>query len=287
MPRRRSSRGSRKSRDDKMGCLLLTLAAGALGLLAYFGLGSTDVRRDPDTGCRIGDHGAPPAHTMILIDQTDVLPQAEVGYARRLITNEYHWLPEDGVLTVRSIKLDPSDTSQSITICRMPRGSEVSGFTMTPAAVQRDFDRMAGARLNRFLRSLADARPQPGTPLMEAIAITYRDPDFGADIGARRLVILSDMIENSRIADHYGRRYRTAADLVPERFDEVRVDMARAAVRIHYVRRPRRSVQGVDHQGFWEDYFREQGADDVAIGHALTLGEPSGRQVWYGDRQGR
>ncbi|HEY0027215.1 MAG TPA: hypothetical protein VGC35_05045 [Allosphingosinicella sp.] len=264
-----------------MGALLIAAALGTVAVLVTVGVATAEPRRDTITGCNMESNAAPPAHTLILIDQTDALPQDELEYARRLIFNEYYWLPVDGLLTIRNIRAQ-SAKAVDIAVCRMPGSHEVNPFTTTPEAVEKDFKRSAGAQLDQFLSDMARAPSEDRSPILEAVAAAARRPDFGEDISKRRLVMLSDMIQNSDAYSHYGRRSLELPPAAARRFDP---DLTGVEVRIHYVERPESSVQGEDHQGFWQEYFDERGASKPAVGHTLGLGEARTRKIWYAPAQ--
>ncbi|MFN3946205.1 MAG: hypothetical protein ACK4K7_14870 [Allosphingosinicella sp.] len=128
----------------------------------------------------------------------------------------------------------------------------------------------------------------------------YRRGDFGADltrfqrddfdrqITERRLVLLSDMMQHSDLLSHYGRgvaHLRRGAGALDGEAD-AQADMSEAAIRVQYVRRRGLKTQGEAHQDFWRDFFEKRGAQDIAIGHSLSLGERD-RPIWYEPRRSR
>lgn len=230
---------------------------------------------NPETGCPVRD-GAPPAHTILLIDETDSFTPAELRYARDLIRTEYAWLPPGGRLTVRNILADP-DEDQEVTICRMRDASSALGIMVNPEALQRTFERLAGAQLESLIDGLATAEPQSSSPILEAASAVMDRPDFGRGIANRRLVIESDFLQHSDLATQYG---RGAPSLSEEAQDRLWRDMHGVHVRLHYIpRRSQANIQGRRHQAFWTDWFESMSADDVALGHDLLIGEEPDRPI--------
>lgn len=279
MTRPRNRRRQRERDRDRRGWIIIGLAAVLLVavLMAAVVFAPTPLGKN---GCPTDRHSAPVAKTVILIDQTDALPPAELDYVRRLVKNEYFWLPKEGVLSIRLITADAPEGVTRLTACRMADGSGALGIVDNPVAMRKDYERKVGASLNAFLAGLAAQLEQVRSPILETIAATMNDPDFGPDIDARRLVIVSDMAQNSPTYSQYGlkrRDFRLPADQA----DTFAAGFGSTAIRIHYVRRPKLSWQGAAHQAFWQKYFEDRGATDIAIGHALAIGEPEGRKIWY------
>lgn len=234
-----------------------------------------------DDGCPIDDHRAPPAKTVLLIDQTDALPPAELDYVRRLVKNEYFWLPDKGMLAVRLISAAAPDGIDAVSACRMSDGSDAAGIVNNPKAMRKEYDRKVGARLDAFLHGMAGVPEQPASPILETITATMHDPDFASDIAARRLVVVSDMAQNSATYSQYGTWKKAPLGLNPAQAEAYAGSLANTAVRIHYIRRAKLTFQGQAHRDFWTRFFITHGAADARIGHELSLGEPADRAIWY------
>lgn len=274
---------ARKRRDNRMGFIIFGIA-GLVAISVVAGaLLYGPAKAGPD-GCPLGAHAAPPAKTIILVDQTDTLPKPELVYLRSLIINEYHWLPMNGVLAVRGIHPDMEETKDQIVVCRISDGSDSDGVFSTPQALKRDFDRKVGKRLDDFLGEIAATRPAPTSPIAEAVAATFGDTRFGSDIKARRLVVMSDMAQNTAVYTQYHRSDK-ARFILPDE-DDLAADMANTTVRIQYVRRRSIPFQGPRHIRFWKRYFEKMGAGDIAIGHALGIGESADRPIWHDTASG-
>lgn len=276
MRRTRRRFADKERRENRLGGLLIggsVLAVVAVVVVLVVG---KSPQLDARTGCPL-THRSPPAHTVILIDQTDVLPASEVSYARELIYNEYYWLPLYGQLTILNIMPSGVEQESPIILCRMPDSDEVSAITNTPAAIRRRFEQRAGARLTESLTRITRMTAQNQSPIMESISQVIQRTDFADDVPSRRLVILSDMAQNSGSYSDYG-RIGWSAQRVDSRF---RPDMSGVAVRVHYIRRAGLPFQGGVHERNWINYFNLAGATDVAIGHRLQLGEAPNRRVWH------
>lgn len=274
-------RNSRKAEKDRLGYIVIGLSLGVVALLVVLSFTVfSQVRTDKKTGCLL-DHKAPEAHTILLVDETDQLSRDELTYAKALILNEYYWLPIGGRLTVRNVVADP-DLAEDIVVCRMDDGSQVLGIGRNPKMVRKNFEKVAGARLEELYTALRTAPIQKYSPLLEYISAAMDRANFGANIENRRLVLLSDMAQHSELFSQYGRgaRLKPGSDVI----DELRRDMDGVHVRIHYIpRRKLASIQGESHRRFWINHLQAMGAD-VALGHGLLIGEDANRETWSDER---
>ena len=280
--RRTPSRGSgrlrpgqaRRQADTRRAIAILALAAVAiLGVAVALVLNRTPTL-DPETGCVAGQL-IPPEATVVLIDQTDPLSLRQIAYVKALILAEYERLRPQGRLTIRSIRAD-LDTGTAFTRCRVRRGAEVSAVTANPEMVEGAFRRTVGDALDAYLNGLNAVPSSPRSPILEAVADALDAPDFGPTVQARRLVIVSDMAQNSALASQYDGP-GSGLVLSARARDTLTRDMRGVVVRIHYVRRPTLdAIQTPDQRAFWQDWFRSQGAN-VKLGWGLQLVDGRGR----------
>lgn len=260
--------------------IIAALVAAAFVFWASVNFASPEL--STETGCPIDNHLAPEAHTIILIDQTDALPADELKYARQVIYNEYHWLPLAGRLTIRNIDGQIDQAQDVVTVCRMSDEGEVNEIVANKDAVRQDFDAMAGAKLNAFLENMAIAKPQSRSPIIEAVFAVGGRTDFQKDVKARRMVVLSDMIQNSDLSSHYG---TSLPDGTVGADDFNALGLKDVDVRIQYIRRRGASMQGRKHIEFWRSFFDSRQVKSVEIGHELALGEAADRKIWYQSNQ--
>jgi hypothetical protein len=213
-----------------------------------------------------------------LIDQTDALPADELRYVRQVIYNEYHWLPLAGRLTIRNIDAQVDQAQDVVTICRMSDEGEVNEIVANKDAVRQDFEAMAGAQLDAFLKSMATAKPQSQSPIIEAVRAVGVRTDFQKDVKARRMVVISDMIQNSNLSSHYG-YFLPDGTVGSDDFNAL--GLVNVDVRVQYIKRRGAAMQGRKHIEFWRSFFDSRQVKSVEIGHDLGLGEATGRKIWY------
>ncbi len=224
---------------------------------------------DPDTGC-IAGQAVPPEHTVVLVDQTDALTSHQIAYVKALILAEYQRLRPYGELTVRGVRADPDDAGNSFSRCRLRRGAEVMGVASNPDMIEAAFKRTVGDALNSYLNGLHDVPNAPRSPIIEAVDSAVDAPDFGPTTRDRRLVLVSDMAQNSRSVSEYAGP-GSGLDPSASARSELTRDLHGVAVRIHYVHRPElAALQTAAQRDFWRQWFTGQGAN-VKLGWGLQL----------------
>jgi hypothetical protein len=267
-PRRLRPSEQRRRVQTRRAAVILGVSALALVGVGALAVVSRSPPLDPETGCIVGQQ-TPHEHTVVLVDQTDPLASRQIDYVKALILAEYNRLPVHGELTVRGLRADP-DAGDSFSRCRVQRGAEVLGVASNPDMIEAAFKRTVGDALNSYLNSLRNVPAAPRSPIIEAVDSTVDGADFGPTVPHRRLVIVSDMAQNSgQVSEYRG----PGSGLNPDSATraELSRDLKGLQVRIHYVRRPAlEAIQTPEQKDFWRQWFASQGAD-VKIGWGLQL----------------
>ena len=269
-PRTRPPR-SRKAQEDRRAILIVAASVIALTGAGAFAWISRTPELEQATGCPRGQL-LPDAHTVVLVDQTDALTPRQIDYAKSLILLEYQRLPTGGRLTVHPIDADPDSVSRDFSRCRVRRGEEVAGIATNPDLVEAEFRRSVGDALNAYLDGLETQATAEASPILETVETVGEARDFGPNVEQRRLVLLSDMAQNSGRVDQYAAPGAYPLDeasraLSPRNFEGVEV-------RVHYLRRPSlQRLQSPAHERFWRSWFDAAGAE-VQLGWGLQMAEP-------------
>ena len=260
MPRSRRRRRAGGGEGWKIG---LGILAGlvALGVLGGVGWLSATVERPPqldaETLCPVD---GPRSVTVVLLDASDALPDVAQRQVATALTDIAETLPSHGLLEVRL--LDPANPSgrRLFARCNPGNGEGLSEWTANPAAARRrwleDFREPVGEMLSAGLPTLA-ADTSPIMAAIQRVAVERFEGRAMAEV-PKRLVIVSDMIENTPAYSQYGgdlgyARYRAspaAADLS--------TDLHGAEVTVYYVQRAGSGrVDSAAHIRFWSDWIAE------------------------------
>ncbi|WP_158915928.1 hypothetical protein [Caulobacter sp. S45] len=259
----------RRRKDTRRAIVILAVALVAVIGVGVLVFSTRTPELDPATGC-IAGQTVPHEHTVVLIDQTDPLTSHQVDYVRALILAEYDRLRPYGELSIRGVRSDPDDAGQTFSRCRVRRGSEVSGVASNPEMIEQAFKRTVGDGLNSYLNSLRNVPTAPHSPIMEAVDSVVDGADFGSTVKARRLLLVSDMAQNSDLVSEY-RGPGSGLDPDAQARETLTRDLHGVAVRIHYVRRPKLGeIQTSAQRDFWRQWFTGQGAN-VKLGWGLQL----------------
>ncbi len=190
MRRARAARGS-----NLLGVALIVAAMAVLG-----GLGAaTFLLRPPPldetTLCRID---APlGAHTIVLVDSTDRLEPRHRRKLRAVLMQERARLGQYDRLTIMRLNVRrPQEPAILFSRC-LPRPPEQTNplFENARMAQQRWDEDFANA-LDAALRSAQSGGPARASPIIAGLRAVAADPDFGAEIPNRRLVLISDLLEH-------------------------------------------------------------------------------------------
>jgi hypothetical protein len=221
-------------------------------------------RIDPVTLC---PKSGPAALTAILIDVTDPLSSVQraavLGRLNKLVLG----LRANEEIGVFSIDPTADPLKKAVVVCRPLRPGEVSELTGNKALAQRRFEQIFEPKVAALLDAAMARPPSEASPIMEAIqavAVAYFQPADAASAAGglpKRLVIVSDMLENAAGGIHYRGVPDFATYRMSPAYARVRSHLGGVRVTILYLRRDTRlPVQGRSHIDFWDHWFADQGA---------------------------
>ena len=244
------------------GVLLLLLAIGSGGALAYFYFASPERPvLDPKTLCPVdGAKGI----TVVLVDTSDDLPDTTrrevLGQLDDMITT----LPPFYKLDIRVLDIAGVRSRSLFSKCNPGDGATLSEWTDNPRIARlrwiEDFRKPAAEAVNKSI-SPAQSSSSPIMAAIQDIAIGEFSPAVGAN-ARKTLYVISDMIEYTRDYSQYPR----AGDLSFARYKQspaylkFRTDLHGATVILRYVTRQTGSQQIVDstkHMEFWKTWIED------------------------------
>lgn len=259
-PRHRSS--SALGWSGLAGLLLLLLAIGSGGALAYFYFASPERPvLDAHTLCPVD---GPKGITVVLVDTSDDLPDTTrrevLGQLDDMITT----LPPLYKLDIRVLDIAGMRSRSLFSKCNPGDGATLSEWTDNPRIARlrwiEDFRKPAAEAVKN---SISSAKAN-SSPIMAAIQdIAIGEFSGAASESARKtLYVISDMIEYTRDYSQYPR----AGDLSFQRYRQspaylkFRTDLHGATVILRYVTRQTGSQQVVDstkHMEFWKAWIED------------------------------
>lgn len=209
-----------------------------------------------ETGCRMDRKD--PAHTIVLIDQSDPFLPNDIDWVRQLIDEEARSLAKYGRLTVLMPNAaEPYDPKVLHMACSSGSPDRANPVFSNPRMVEDAFrTNFYEPLMENVDRALLETR-QPASPLSEALYATADRADFQS--GKRRLVIVSDLMQHSdgfsfyTSGADYGAFANTALAQDLPRLTGVDV-VARIVPRQNY------DLPMGEVKAFWRAYFMETGA---------------------------
>lgn len=212
-----------------------------------------------ETSCRVDRND--PAHTILLIDQSDPFSENDIAWVHELVDAEARALPRHGRLTVMMPNAGaPYAPRQLYSACSTGSPDRANPILSNPQMVADTWRERFYAPLEAEVdEALKDTR-QPASPLMEALYAIADRPDFKADQTGRRLVIVSDLMQHS---DGFS-FYRSGADRTA--FAETRLSgqvpsLAGVELVARIVPRQEYDLPMGEVRGFWRAWFETAGAD--------------------------
>lgn len=258
-PRSFGPRNSRPAQTKTwlVGFATVLILAGALGFVGW----SQATRIDFDAATLCPSSGPTAVHA-ILLDQSDPITSLQ---AQRLSQVVDKIVDEAGIGERIDLYVLTRDSTQALTprlsLCR-PK-SEGSRWTENPKRIHDRYIARFRQPLDDALKLLMAPAPTPSqsSPIMESVKAVCVAA-FGSmprDTVAR-LTVASDMIQYSRVLDHYKQRdFEVFAKSAG--YKEVLADCHKAVVNVLYLIRTRDTrVQDRKHQLFWEKFFDRENA---------------------------
>ncbi|WP_291845217.1 hypothetical protein [Maricaulis sp.] len=250
---------------DAIGLFNLAIIAAVLGGITYLYLTLTPEEYDSQTLCLAG---ALPPHRVVVIDKTDLYsPEQAEGIEQTILAERdalavgerfsLYELNESGQLL----------NTNSFSLCNPGAGEQVNPLYRNPERIQARYEALFADPLDRALADLVLPKDAPSSPIIEALARLAQDPNFDNMVPGRRIVLVSDMLQNSEIFSVYGRRRGTLdarippANTVAAAIRDTYGDTLRGvALEIRLI--PRESWEAEQHgalMAYWDDVFNRLG----------------------------
>ncbi len=249
MTRRRGAGGR-----NALGIALIVVAMLVLGGLGGAALMLRAPPTDAETLCRTD--ASLQAHTIVLVDSTDRLEARHRRKLRAVLAQERARLGQYDRLTIMRISVRrPQEPTILFSKC-LPRPPEDANPLFENARMtQATWDEEFAQALDSALRSAGAGGPQRASPIIAAVRAVAADPEFGAEIPHRRLVLMSDLLEHNPqgfslyVPDANYAAWRAASP-------NGAPDLARVDLRIVPIDRPDNAArQAFAMEQFWPAFF--------------------------------
>jgi hypothetical protein len=204
----------------------------------------------------------PTAVTAVVVDATDPASKVTQAAIRARVLAAAEALPRFGRMEVYAAGADEAQLLRPLFAkCNPGRSTDVSQLNASPERVQRIYDEQFDRPLRAALQGVLDVPPSASSPILEGVqAVTVSAFPPKVEELPRRLILISDLIQNSPAYSMYGgpldeRAADTAGEAIPAQLEGVDVQllMIRRAAQDTLQTSP----EFVD---FWEGWFSAAGA---------------------------
>ena len=252
MARRRSSKGPMFWRG-----MIAAMLTGVFGLFALVAFSQPPAVM-AETSCRMDRRD--PAHTILLIDQSDPFNPNDMDWVRELVNEEARGLPKYGKLTVMTPNAaDPYTPKVLYTACSPGSAEAANPITQNPKMIEQSWQKKFYQPLVGTVEDALMDKNQPSSPLSEALYSISDRADFQPQQAGRRVVMVSDLMQHS---DGFS-FYRKGADYdayLETKLAETQPKLEGVDVVARVVPRQIYDLPIADVKGFWRHYFHDAGA---------------------------
>lgn len=217
----------------------------------------------PDTGCRMDRKD--PAHTVVMIDQSDPFNPNDLGWVSEFIDSEARTLPRFGRLTVVTPNSDdPYDARIVYSHCSPGSAEHANPLLQNPRMIEDTWRETFYEPLSAEIEKALMDKRQPSSPLFEAVYSIADRADFQASRGDRRIILISDLMQHSGEFSFY--RTGTDRDIFAKtRLADQVPEMQGVEIVARVVPRQEYDLPMSEVKAFWRDYFAETGAEFLSV----------------------
>ncbi len=254
---------------DLIGFFNIAVVIGVLGGISYLAVTLQPAEYDPETLCVAGEQ---PPHVVVMIDRTEVIyTPAQADQIRQTIINARDGLEIGERLSVFELNhRGEIRNTNRFSVCNPGRGDQINPLYRNPQRVQARYEAQFDRPLDVALEGLFDLIDSPITPLLESLAELTTRPEFDRTTPRRRVVLISDMFQNTRLYTVYGsvrqdlRNRLPAPEQVAQAIRDQHGDGLRGLeLDVYYVDQPGWSAEErVIIRAHWRAIFRELGVRD-------------------------
>lgn len=266
---------AKKASREKKGFYLIILALLVIVTGVVFVVWSTDsTKLDEASGCPIVNGKVTPnSHTVVLVDQTDVLTMNQIDAIRVRMKNYVDMVLQPGDLfSIYLVDADRKKSRQAVfSMCKIRDGSDASSLTENEKMMRQKFQDFFSRPLNKVFTQLTLKETDSKTsPLFEVIqSIGINDFEKWHVNGQRHLLIYSDMLHNTKEFTMYRSQLDSKSFLKSDYYQTIRPHLDGVEVQLNYLaNRPK--FQKNSNLEFWQRYFANAQAMVVRVD---TLGK--------------
>ncbi|MGE0741292.1 MAG: hypothetical protein AB7O98_08105 [Hyphomonadaceae bacterium] len=238
--------------------LYATATAGVLGALLALSVTVWLLRPadlDPNTLCPTSR--SLEAHTVVIVDRTDRWSPAVSDTLIEIVERAQRDTQRYQKFSIVSLDADQS-VRPLFSVCNPGAPSFWSDLYRGRRYTERDFEQRFVGAAERVIEQVREPSEASSSPIIEYVHRWLGGDDFSAAIPERRLILISDMRQNSPLYSIYEARGAGLSDVVAREFGPAAEGVA---VDVYFIAHGRdHQVSETDVRAAWDDAFNRVGA---------------------------
>ncbi|UZP67492.1 hypothetical protein N1030_00560 [Desulfovibrio mangrovi] len=236
--RRGDSRGRKPERTGSLKGL--PVVAAALVLMVALGVIWREVTAAPKTLAY---------HLVLLLDRSDPLTETQQQELRSIMQSVEWGTPDGGKVSVFYLDNMSGSYLEPVASAVAPPRHQGNLFGNERIAEQR-FRRDFLPVISDAVMDVQNATDVKGTAIAEIVAKICRRPDFSDAVARRKILIFSDMLQNSGLCSEHAREQERKC--TPGKIGRALPDLKDVEVDMLYLRRDAyKKLQTREHEGMW------------------------------------
>ncbi|MBZ9962683.1 hypothetical protein [Mesorhizobium sp. BR1-1-2] len=197
------------------------------------------------------------SQTIILIDTTDAIADVTKLNIQTLLRDTASGIQRGGLLEIRALTAAAPYTKELFSLCNPGNGGDLSAFTGNAALARERWQAGFGQPLLVALEKAVEANKADSSPIMagiQSIAVSHLVAQKARAIPSR-LIVVSDMFENTEFFSHYRGATDFDAFKKSPAANRFATDLAGSDVSIWLIRRAKSPVDSVALMAFWQQWI--------------------------------
>ncbi len=232
------------------------VAIGIITLLQIFKAEEVDERLCPkDSGAVAG--------LVVLFDLTDSLNRVQHRRLRGILDTRIGEAGQNTLIAVGAVREDASERDAEFALCKPATGEKANELYQNPRLIEERYREEFLAPFEDIVEAMLDSSVADRSPIMESLqALLVSVPGFVDAKYPRRVIIVSDMIQNSEAFSFYqGDNWQ---DFMRSQDSQRLADrLVGVELEICRIPRPGTKVNSAVVDDFWVNYFDRAGASRI------------------------
>jgi len=193
----------RRRRQQRQAMINFAMVIAIIAGVIYIAYTVRPAPFDEDTLCLVSE--TLPPHTAIIIDKTDEYSETQADLIAAVIRRTRERLEVGERITL--FELDAKgqfDPRGELSMCNPGRGDQVNPLFRNPKQMEDRYEELFAKPMEVVLADLVVPKEAPNSPIMEALARLAQTEAFSDRAPRRRVVLISDMLQNSDVFSAYG-----------------------------------------------------------------------------------